>query len=203
MWGNPEQVENMGFYRYMRQAWKRPRENLGEIWKQRLINWRKENVVVRVENPTRIDRARSLGYKAKRGYVVARVKVNKGGRERPRSKKGRRPKRYGFVHFTPKKGRQWIAEEKVARKFPNLEVLASYYVGEDGQRKWFECILIDPNSPSIKKDKHVGWICGKAHKKRVFRGLTPAGKKSRGLTKKGKGAEKIRPSIRAHKGRGK
>ncbi|ALV62505.1 LSU ribosomal protein L15e [Thermococcus sp. 2319x1] len=49
----------------------------------------------------------------------------------------------------------------------------------------------------------IAWIAGKAHKGRVFRGLTSAGKRSRGLLNKGKGAEKVRPSIRAHRGRGK
>lgn len=201
MWGNPEQVVEIGMYKYIRKTWKRPRENLGEIWKQRLINWRKEKVVVRVDKPTRIDRARSLGYKAKRGYIVTRVRVKKGGRERPRSSKGRRPKRYAFVHFTPKKGKQWIGEEKVARKFPNLEVLNSYYVGEDGKQKWFEVILVDPSSNSIKNDPTINWIC--SSRGRVFRGKTSAGQKARGLLHKGKGAEKVRPSIRAHKRRGK
>ena len=56
---------------------------------------------------------------------------------------------------------------------------------------------MDPARPEIKSDKSVGWIVGKKHRNRVFRGLTPAGRKGRGLTKKGKGAEKTRPSIRA------
>ncbi len=36
-------------------------------------------------------------------------------------------------------------------------------------------------------------------KGRAFRGLTSAGRKSRGLRRKGKGAEKVRPSLRANK----
>ncbi|MFX1450994.1 MAG: 50S ribosomal protein L15e, partial [Promethearchaeota archaeon] len=38
---------------------------------------------------------------------------------------------------------------------------------------------------------------------RVTRGLTSAGRRARGLHKKGWGSEKTRPSIRARKGRGK
>jgi len=193
----------MGMYSYVRSLWKRPKENLGSLWKERLIKYRREGTVVRIEKPTRIDRARALGYKAKQGVIVVRVRVRKGGRERERHRNARRPKRAGFTDFTPKKSLRWIAEERAARKYPNLEVLNSYYVAEDGNYKWFEVILVDPHHPAIKTDKTLGWITGKAHKGRVFRGLTSAGKISRGLKNKGKGAEKIRPSIRANEGRGK
>ncbi|MEM2486836.1 MAG: 50S ribosomal protein L15e, partial [Candidatus Bathyarchaeia archaeon] len=81
--------------------------------------------------------------------------------------------------------------------FPNLEVLNSYWVGEDGRYKWFEVIMVDPHHPAIRADKDINWICEKQHKGRVFRGLTSAGKKVRGLRKKGHGAEKARPSKKA------
>ena len=55
----------------------------------------------------------------------------------------------------------------------------------------------------IKADKKLNWIGKGANKRRVTHGLTSAAKKSRGLSKKGKGAEKIRPSRRANKGRSK
>ena len=193
----------MGAYKYIAEIWKRPRENLRDIWKERIMEWRKQSVVVRIERPTRIDRARSLGYKAKQGLVLARVRVEKGGRDRPRINKHRNPKKAGQLYFTPAKSLQWQAEEKAARKFVNLEVLNSYYVGEDGKYVWYEVILLDKNHPSIKNDKELGWIANKANRGRVFRGLTSAGKKSRGLRNKGKGAEKIRPSLRANGKRGK
>ena len=37
----------------------------------------------RVPRPTRPDKARRLGYKAKQGFVVYRVRVRRGGRKRP------------------------------------------------------------------------------------------------------------------------
>jgi len=185
-------------YHYMNEMWKMRYEVLKDIWKARLIQWRKEDVVTRIEKPTRIDKARRVGYKAKQGFIVVRVRVRKGGRDRERINKGRRPKRAGQLYFTPKKSLRWIAEEKAARKYPNLEVLNSYYVAEDGVYKWFEIILVDPHHPSIINDKEVGWISSGKHRGRVFRGLTAAGKKSRGLLNKGKGAEKVRPSIRAN-----
>ncbi|MCD6559861.1 MAG: 50S ribosomal protein L15e [Palaeococcus sp.] len=194
----------MGMYKYIREAWKAPKKSyVGRLNKIRMIKWRREPGVIRIERPTRLDRARNLGYQAKQGYVIVRVKVRRGGRKRPRWKGGRKPSKMGMVRYSPKKSLQWIAEEKAARKFPNLEVLNSYWVGEDGMYKWFEVIMVDPHHPVIKSDPKISWIAGRAHKGRVFRGLTSAGKKSRGLRNKGKGAEKIRPSIRANKGRGK
>ncbi|WP_048149421.1 50S ribosomal protein L15e [Palaeococcus ferrophilus] len=194
----------MGMYKYIREAWKAPKESyVKELLRSRMIKWRREPSVTRIERPTRLDRARNLGYQAKQGYVVVRVRVRRGGRKRPRWKGGRKPSKMGMVRYSPKKSLQWIAEERAARKYPNLEVLNSYWVGEDGMYKWFEVIMVDPHHPVIKSDPKIAWIAGKAHKGRVFRGLTSAGKKSRGLRNKGKGAEKVRPSIRANKGRGK
>ena len=64
-------------------------------------------------------------------------------------------------------------------------------------------ILVDPFHPSIINDSKINWICDKSNKRRVLRGKTSAGRKGRGLHYKGKGAEKVRPSIRANSGRGK
>lgn len=168
----------MVIHKYLRKLWKRPKENI-ERYREMMREWRKDPVVKRIERPTRLDRARALGYKAKQGFVVARVRVKKGGRKRPKPSGGRRPKRAGIKHFTPSKGLQWIAEEKAARKFPNLEVLNSYWVGDDGVYKYYEVILVDPNHPVIKSDPKISWIANQ--RGRVFRGLTSAGKKARGL----------------------
>ncbi len=98
----------------------------------------------------------------------------------------------GVNKITPAKSIKRIAEERVAKKYPNLEVLNSYWVWEDGKFKFFEVILVDPNHPSIKNDKNINWICENQHAGRVFRGLTSEGKKGRGLRVKGKGTEKVR-----------
>ncbi|MCK5594125.1 MAG: 50S ribosomal protein L15e [Candidatus Aenigmarchaeota archaeon] len=194
----------MGMYKYIKDTWKTPKKSLGPLWQERLIAWRRTDIIERVEKPTRIDRARSLGYKAKEGFVVARVRVNRGGRERSRDRAGRKPKKSGYKVYNPAKSLQWTGEEKVQRKYMNMEVVNSYYVAEDGRYKWFEVILVDPNHPAIQSDKDIGWITNPASTRRVFRGKTGAGQKSRGLVRtKGRGAEKIRPSIRANKKRGK
>jgi large subunit ribosomal protein L15e len=173
-----------GMYHYISMQWKKPySEEHKEVMRERIIRWRREPSVLRIEGPTRPDRAHALGYKAKQGFIIVRVRVRKGGMRKPRPNKGRRPKRLGVYGYAPAKSLRLIAEERAARKFPNLEVLNSYYVGEDGRYKWYEVILVDPHHPAICKDPDIKWICGKQHKGRVFRGLTSAGKKMRGLRK--------------------
>lgn len=182
----------MGVYKYIREAWKKPRENMPDIMKSRLILWRKQPACIRIKRPTRLDRARSLGYKAKEGIIIVRQRLIRGGRQKPLSGK-RRPKRMTRRKIVGKSYQQ-IAEERAARNFTNCEVLNSYLVAKDGKYAWHEIILIDKANPSILKDKNLKWIAKPHHKGRAARGLTSAGKKSRGLYHKGKGAEKLRPS---------
>ncbi len=183
----------MGFYKYLE-------KNRQEVSSKYLIEWRKQPTITRIEKPTKLERARRLGYKAKQGFAVVRVKIRKGMRKRPKPSRGRKPKKAGR-YFPPGKSLQRIAEERVQKKYINMEVLNSYLAGEDGKNKWFEVILIDRSHPAILNDRDVGRIA--LQKKRALRGLTSAGKKGRGLRKKGKGSEKIRPSIRAGGRKGK
>ena len=194
----------MGIYKYIREAWKRPKESyVRQLLWERLQQWRREPAVVRIERPTRLDRARALGYKPKQGIVVVRVRVRRGGLRKQRPKNSKKPATLGVNKITMGKSIQRIAEERAARRYPNMEVLNSYWVGEDGKHKWYEVILVDPYHPAIKADPQLNWLCTGKHRGRAFRGLTSAGKKGRGLRNKGIGAEKVRPSIRAHGRRGK
>ncbi|MBS3815325.1 MAG: 50S ribosomal protein L15e [Hadesarchaea archaeon] len=169
-------------------------EQAEEIHKRRIRKWRKGPAIKRVKKPSKIERARELGYKEKEGVIVARARVRTGGRRKKRPSLGRRPKRMGVNKITPQKNIQGIAEERVSRKFPNLEVLNSYKVGKDGKNHYFEVILVDSSHPAIKNDSDLSWISDSSQRGRAHRGLTSAGKKSRGLRKKGKGTEKNRPS---------
>jgi large subunit ribosomal protein L15e len=164
----------MGFYKLVKKAFEKERKERSEIYRNRLIEWRKAPVVERVSKPTNIARARELGYKAKQGFVVARVRVGRGRRKRAKPDLGRKPSKAGRF-MSPAKSLQRIAEEKAASKFPNLEVLNSYWVGEDGKSKYFEVILVDPEHPVIKSDSSVSWIA--EQRGRAYRGLTSAGKK--------------------------
>lgn len=201
------QVEVNGlrsFYGYIRDAWNSPAKSyVGRLRAQRMIAWRREMSVQRIERPTRLDRARALGYKAKQGIILARVRVRRGALRKSRYVRNRRTKHMAMHRQNPGKSLQRIAEERASRRFRNLEVLNSYWVGQDGRHKWFEVILVDPHHPAIKSDRDLGWICGGSHRGRAERGKTSAGKKGRGLRRKGFGTEKTRPSIRAHDGRGK
>ncbi|MFD1512930.1 50S ribosomal protein L15e [Halomarina rubra] len=192
------------FYSHIKEAWETPKEGkLAELQWQRQQEWRRQGAIERVERPTRLDRARELGYKAKQGVVVARVSVRKGGARKQRFKAGRRSKRQGVNKITRNKNLQRIAEERSQRRYRNLRVLNSYWVGEDGSQKWFEVILLDPNHPAIENDDDLNWICADSQKGRAFRGKTAAGQKGRGLNNRGTGAEKVRPSISANDHRGK
>ncbi len=191
-------------YHFIGEAWKDPDSDvMSDLMWQRLIDWRKEGTFVRVDRPLRLDRARALGYKAKPGFVIVRAKVRKGGLRKHRIKKGRRAKRKGILKITMRKSIQRIAEERTSKKYPNCEVLASYWVGEDGRHKWYEVMLVDVNHPVIKSDPKLNWICSPKQSDRANRGLTPAGKKGRGLVRtKGMGVEKNRPSLGAHNRQG-
>ena len=190
-------------YDYVREQWKKPDTSFKSPQQQRLIQWRQEENFYRVEKPLRIDRARSLGYKAKQGYIVVRARVRRGSLRKHHIRGGRKPAAKGIKKITAAKSIQRIAEERTSKKFPNLEVLNSYWIGEDGKSHYYEVILVDPFHPSIMKDKKINWICNSSNKRRVLRGKTSAGRKGRGLYHKGTGAEKVRPSIRANEGRGK
>ncbi len=186
-------------YSYVSQTFKQHDESYqSEFWK-RMIKLRRGPTTVRVEHPTNIARARELGYRAKQGYIVAITKVRRGTLHKIRPKMGRKPANLGVRRITPKKSLQWIAEERTAKKFTNLEVLNSYKIGSDGRSHFFEVILVDPNHPVIKNDRKINWITHPNNHSRVFRGLTSAGKHSRGLHRKGRGTEKIRPSLRANR----
>jgi len=190
----------MGAYKYIQEFWSsKNSEDFEKLLKERLIQWRREPAVVRIERPTNLPRARALGWKPKQGVIMVRVRIRKGGQRKPRPNKGRKSKRLGIKGDTIDKSRQWIAEDRAARKYRNAEVLNSYWVGEDGQYVWFEVILVERDNPVIKADENLNWITSNKHRGRVFRGLTSAGKKARGLRNKGHGAEKVRPSRRARR----
>jgi large subunit ribosomal protein L15e len=177
-------------YKYIAKAWKKPNESfVKELMWHRAIIWRKEDAITRIERPTRLDRARNLGYKAKQGIVLARVRVRRSGFRKTRPTGGRRQKRLGVNKIKLSKNIRLIAEERAAKKFPNLEVLNSYWVWEDGRFKWYEIIMVDP---AILPDHPIANQTGRA-----FRGITSAGREVRGLRHRGLGAEKFRPSRNA------
>ena len=190
-------------YSYVKETFEKHEKGYKTPQWYRGIEYRKGKSIQRIEKPTNIHRARTLGYKAKQGYIIVRARIRKGGMHKIRPKGGRKPRAMGVSKYTTGKNLQWVAEERVQRKYPNMQVLNSYKVYSDGKHWYYETILVDPNHPVIKADSKINWISEPQHAKRVTRGLTSAGKRARGLHKKGWGSEKTRPSIGANKGRGK
>jgi len=185
-----------GLYHYLRQAWKKPD---AKTLRERMVEWRKGNVFTKVEKPLRLDRARSLGYKDKKGIVMIRIRIGRGGHKRPRPNKGRRSKRL-HTNKNLRMNYKGIAEQRVSKKFANLEVLNSYQIGKDGQHYFYEVICVDPTKMEIKTDKNFNWITKPVNQNRPERGITSAGKKSRGLRSKHP-TSSVRPSVGAGKRR--
>ena len=137
------------------QVWlKMLKENPMEL-RQRAVIWRNENAVTRVEKPSRIARARRLGYKAKQGIIVIRMRVGTGGMRKQRPRGGRRPKHLGVTKIKADVSMKQVAERRVLERYPNMKLLGSYFLYKDGMHYWFEIILADPSHPRIAKDKEI------------------------------------------------
>ena len=161
----------MGAYKYIQESLQKSYKERSPVYKNRITAWRQESVFNKVENPTNVPRARRLGYKAQQGYIVVRTRIRKGRRKRRKPMGGRKP-RHNYMFVQPQLSHQVIAEQRVNRVYKNLEVMNSYWVGEDGEYKFFEIILADPVLVHATALRRKG---------RSFRGLTSAGKKARGL----------------------
>jgi large subunit ribosomal protein L15e len=123
--------------------------------RDRATIWRKQNAIIRIDKPTRIQRARRLGYKAKQGIVVVRMRVGTGGMRKQRPVSGRRPKHLGVVRIKADVSMKEVAEHRVLKRYPNMKLLGSYFLYKDGMHYWFEVILADPSHPRISKDKEL------------------------------------------------
>jgi large subunit ribosomal protein L15e len=169
----------MGAYKQIKNTFMQEYKERSKSYTDRLLQWRSENPVVRVNKPTNIARARELGYKAKEGVIMVRAKVKGGRKKRPLADGGRKPSKAGRF-FSRKKSMQAIAEDRASRKFINCEVLNSYFVGKSGSESFFEVIMLERGNPSIMNDSFYSKIVSK--KGRSFRGLTRQGREHRGLT---------------------
>ena len=73
----------MGAYKYLEELWRKKQSDLLRfLLRVRCWQFRQLKSVHRASRPTRPDKARRLGYKAKQGYVIYRVRVRRGGRKR-------------------------------------------------------------------------------------------------------------------------
>jgi len=137
------------------QTWLKMWKENSTILRDKAVLWRKQNAVIRLEKPSRIQKARRLGYKAKQGIIVIRMRVGTGGMRKKRPRGGRRPKHLGVTRIKADVTMQQVAERRVLQKYPNMTLLGSYYLYKDGFHYWFEVILADPAHPRIAKDKEL------------------------------------------------
>nr|AGN29643.1 60S ribosomal protein L15 [Acartia pacifica] len=175
----------MGAYRYVSELYRKKQSDVMRyLLRVRCWQYRQLTKLHRVQHTTRPDKARRLGYKAKQGYVIYRICMRRGGRKRPVAKgcPYGKPKSSGAVkQQKPERNLQSIAEERAGRRLRGLRVLNSYWVAQDSTYKYFEVILIDPHHKAIRRDPKINWLCAPVQKHRELRGLTGAGKRSRGL----------------------
>jgi large subunit ribosomal protein L15e len=157
----------MGAYKYITQTLQKQYKERDATYRAKIMAWRSEAPITPVEYPSNLIRARRLGYKAKQGYIIVRTRVDKGRRKRIKPMGGRKHKNfYRFVQ--PGMSHQAMAEQRVNRVYRNMEVLNSYWVGEDGNYKFFEVILADPTKATVN-------ISSVIRQGKSFRGLTSAG----------------------------
>lgn len=187
----------MGAYKYVNELWRRKQaESLHFLQRMRVWEFRQLPAVVKAPHPTRPEKARRLGYKAKQGIVVYRVRIRRGGRKRPvfHGIAAGKPRNSGVTGLKHKRSQRCFAEEKAGRRLGSLRVLNSYWVGQDGSYKWYEVIMVDPMCPAIRNDGQLNWICENTMKHRELRGLTSAGRRARGLRHRGLTTSNLRPS---------
>merc|ERR1711976_1055304 len=178
--------EKMGAYKYQQELWRKKQSDcMKYLLRVRTWHYRQLPSIHRAVPPTRPAKARQMGYKAKQGFSVFRVRVRRGCRKRlaPKGATYGKPVNEGVNQLKFQRRIQSVAEERVGKKLGSLRVLNSYWVGQDSTYKYFEVIMVDPQHKVIRRDADVNWITQPTHKHRELRGLTSAGKKSRGLGK--------------------
>ncbi|EDO31983.1 predicted protein [Nematostella vectensis] len=176
----------MGAYKYLEELYKKKQSDLLRfLLRVRCWQYRQLTAIHRATRPTRPDKARRLGYKAKQGFVIYRVRVRRGGRKRPVPKGATygKPVNQGVNELKFQRSLRSVAEERAGRYCGGLRVLNSYWVGQDSIYKYFEVIMVDPFHKAIRRDARINWICKPTHKHRELRGLTAAGTKNRGMRK--------------------
>lgn len=187
----------MGAYKYLEELWRKKQSDvLRFVLRIKSWEYRQLPAIHKVNRPSRIDKARKMGFKRKQGYVVYRIRIRRGGRKKPVSKGivYGKPVNQGIQHLKPNRSHRTIAEDRVGRRCKNLRVLNSYWVAQDGTFKFYEVILVDPKHKAITRDPRINWICSSKHNHRENRGLTSIGKKGRGLRVKGSCNNNRRPS---------
>ena len=140
-----------------------------DSYRRRLVVWKSEPTVSRATGPTNPSSARSVGYKAKKEFIIVRVRAPKGRRIRPQAKLGRKSGK-NQKRVSPAYSKQWLCEQRALRKYLNLRVVGSYFVGMDGTNEYYEVVMCQK-------------VSGKLHLRKPA-AASPAPKAAPGLTLK-------------------
>ena len=120
----------MGAYKYVQELWRKKQSDLLRfLIRIRSWQYRQLTKVHRAPRPTRPEKARRLGYRARQGYVIYRVRVRRGGRKR----KCRKGATYG------KPTNQGVTQLKFQRSHRSVAEVRSRLKGEGDV---FGCILL-------------------------------------------------------------
>ena len=98
------------FLQYLEELHKKKQSDvLRFLLRVRCWEYRQLPGLVRLTRPSRPDKARRMGFKAKQGYVVYRVRVRRGGRKKPLSK-------VCFFHHWQINSGPWIFQRRRATR---------------------------------------------------------------------------------------
>ncbi|XP_045125448.1 uncharacterized protein LOC123512860 [Portunus trituberculatus] len=107
------QAATMGAYKYMQEIYRKKQSDVMRfLLRVRAWQYRHLNKLHRAPRPTRPEKARRLGYKAKQGFVIYRIRIRRGGRKRPVPKGATygKPKSHGVNQLKPTRNLQSLAE---------------------------------------------------------------------------------------------
>lgn len=76
-------LNKMGATKYVQELWRKKQSDvLRFLLRVRCWEYRQWRTIERVSQPTRPEKARRLGYRAKQGFVIYRIRVRRGDRKR-------------------------------------------------------------------------------------------------------------------------
>uniref|UniRef100_A0A643ATE7 Ribosomal protein L15 n=1 Tax=Balaenoptera physalus TaxID=9770 RepID=A0A643ATE7_BALPH len=119
----------MGAYKYIQELWRKKQSDVMRfLLRVRCWQYCQLSALHRAPRPTRPDKACRLGYKAKQGSVIYRVRGRRGGRKRPVAKGVTycKPVHHGVNQLKLARSLQSVAKERAGRHCGALRVLNSY-----------------------------------------------------------------------------
>ena len=129
----PSPLLSQGAFKYLQEIWrKKQSDTVRFLLRVRCWEYRQLPVIHRASKPSRPDKARNLGYKAKQGYVIYRVRVRRGSRKKQVSKgiNFGKPRNCGINQHKWRRNLRSKAEERVGRACGGLRVLNSYWIAQ-------------------------------------------------------------------------